>query len=277
MHQNNSYQFSSSPIALMHSIWVNQSLIWILIKREIAVRYRGSLLGILWSILNPLFMLTIYTFVFGVVFKARWNVGSSSTTEFALVLFCGLVTFNIFSENINRAPTLIISNINYVKKVIFPLEILPVVTLGVSMYNALIGFGLWLIAYCIFFGVPQTTVLFLPLVIFPLLLFTLGISWFLASLSVYIRDINQFVGTITSVLIFVSPVFYPISGVPEAYRDLLMLNPLTPTIEQVRDVLFWGKLPDTAIFLMNLFGGIFVACCGFSWFQKTRKGFSDVI
>jgi lipopolysaccharide transport system permease protein len=268
---------SFGGLMVLKNIWTNRFLIGILIRREIAVRYRGSIFGVFWSVINPIFMLSIYTFVFGVVFKARWNVGSDSKTEFALVLFSGLVTFNIFSENINRAPTLIVSNLNYVKKVIFPLEILPIVVLGVSIYNGIIGYVLWFIAYLFFFGLPEVTSLLLPVVLLPLIFISLGVSWFLASLSVYIRDISQFIGIVTSVLIFLSPVFYPISGVPEAYRGWLMLNPLTPTIEQVRGVLFWGEYPNLFMLLINFFCGILVAGAGLMWFQKTRKGFADVI
>jgi lipopolysaccharide transport system permease protein len=125
--------FSVAPTEIARSLWRNRSLVRSLVQREVVGRYRGSFLGILWSFFNPVFMLLVYTFVFSVVFKARWGTASDSKTEFALVLFAGLLVFNVFAECFNRAPTLILSNVNYVKKVVFPLEILPWVTLGSTL------------------------------------------------------------------------------------------------------------------------------------------------
>jgi lipopolysaccharide transport system permease protein len=222
-------------------------------------------------------MLTVYTFVFSVVFKARWGAGSDSKTEFALILFAGLIVFNLFSECILKAPTVILSNVNYVKKVIFPLEILPWVILGSAMFHALISIGVWLVAYMILFGLPHPTALLLPLILLPLPLFIMGLTWALASLGVYLRDVSQFIGIFTTVLMFLSPIFYPTSALPEDYRHLLLLNPLTIVIEQVRDVLFWGRVPDLLGYSAGLVGAAFIAWLGFSWFQKTRKGFADVL
>ena len=217
---------SISPVEMCASLWRNRSLAAALVKREIIGRYRGSVLGILWSFFNPIFMLIVYTFVFSVVFKARWNTGSDSKTEFALVLFAGLIVFNLFAECFNRAPSLILSNVNYVKKVVFPLEILPWVALGSALFHTFISLGVWLIAYLILFGMPHPTVLFLPLVILPLLLLIMGLTWGLASLGVYLRDVSQLIGLFTTVLMFLSPIFYPASALPEQYRHLLLFNPL---------------------------------------------------
>lgn len=269
--------FSISPKEMVASLWRNRSLIKALIQREVVGRYRGSVMGILWSFFNPVFMLVVYTFVFSVVFKARWSGGSDSKTEFALILFAGLIVFNLFAECFNRAPGLILANVNYVKKVVFPLEILPWVALGAAMFHALISLGVWLIAYLILFGVPHITVLLLPMVILPLLLFIMGLTWVLASLGVYLRDVSQFVGLLTTVLMFLSPIFYPASALPEEYRHLLLLNPLTPAIEQARDVLFWGKVPDMSMLTVYLLVAALIAWLGFAWFQKTRKGFADVL
>lgn len=225
-------QHLTSPRKLLASFWSNRRLIWQMSRREVIGRYRGSIMGLAWSFFNPVFMLAVYTFVFSVVFKARWNTGGDSKTEFALVLFAGLIVFNLFTECVNRAPSLIISNVNYVKKVVFPLEILPWIALGSAMFHALVSLGVWLIAYLILFGVPHITVLLLPLVILPLLLFIMGLTWILASLGVYLRDVSQFIGIVTTVLMFLSPVFYPASSLPGKYRDLMLLNPLTPAIEQ---------------------------------------------
>jgi lipopolysaccharide transport system permease protein len=248
-----------------------------LVKREVIGRYRGSFMGLIWSFLNPVFMLAVYTFVFSFVFKARWSVGSDSKAEFALVLFSGLIVFNIFSECINKAPGLIVSNVNYVKKVVFPLEILPWVAMGSSLFHALISLVVWLVAYIVFFGVPSINILFLPLVIAPLILFVTGLSWFIASLGVYLRDVAQFIGIITTTLMFVSPIFYPATALPLEYRKFLYMNPLTPAIEQARGVLFWRETPDFSLLAVYLVASGLIAFLGFAWFQKTRKGFADVL
>ncbi len=269
--------FSISPREIAASLWRNRSLIRASIRREVLGRYRGSVMGVLWSFFNPVFMLAVYTFVFSVVFKARWNAASDSKTEFALVLFAGLIVFNVFSECVNRAPSLILSNVNYVKKVVFPLEILPVVSLGAALFHAVISVVVWFIAYAVFFGVPAMTALYLPLVFVPLALLILGLSWALASLGVYLRDVGQFIGIVTTTLMFLSPIFYPASALPEEFRQLLYINPMTPVIELTRDVLYWGKAPDWRIWLWAVLLSSIVAWLGFAWFQKTRKGFADVL
>jgi lipopolysaccharide transport system permease protein len=269
--------FPATPREMVASLWRHRGLIQASAKREVLGRYRGSAFGLLWSFFNPLFMLVVYTFVFSEVFKARWNAGSDSKTEFALVLFAGLIVFNFFSECINRAPSLILSNVNYVKKVVFPLEILPFVALFSALYHALISLLVWLVAYVVFLGMPHATVLFLPLIVMPLVLFIMGLSWALASLGVFLRDVSQFIGVLTTVLMFLSPIFYPITALPETYRDLLLLNPLTPVIELSRDVLYWGKAPDFTLLNIYWLGTSVIAWLGFAWFQKTRKGFADVL
>jgi len=269
--------FSLSPLEMGQSPWRHRELIRSLTQREVIGRYRGSMLGLLWSFFNPVLMLAVYTFVFSVVFKARWNAGSDSRTEFALVLFAGLMVFNLFSECVTRAPSLILSNANYVKKVVFPLEILPYISLGSALFHTLISLGVWLLFYMVFFGAPPVTAWLLPLVVIPLIAFTLGISWFLASLGVYLRDVSQIIGLLTTLLMFLSPIFYPVSSLPEAYRGLFQLNPLTPTIEMARDVLIWGKQPDWALYGASLAIALLIASLGFAWFQKTRKGFADVL
>jgi lipopolysaccharide transport system permease protein len=269
--------FPISPREMAASLWRHRGLARALMMREVVGRYRGSLLGTLWSFFNPILMLVVYTFVFSVVFKARWNAQSDSKTEFALVLFAGLIVFNLFSECVGRAPTLILSNVNYVKKVVFPLEILPWVALGSALFHAVIGLAVWLLAYIALFHAPHVTVLLLPLIMLPLLLFVMGITWWLAAIGVYLRDISQFVGIIIPVTMFLSPVFYPATALPEQYRYLLLMNPLTPAIEQIRDVLFWGHAPDWKAFALYLAATSLIAWLGFAWFQKTRKGFADVV
>lgn len=268
---------AARPLSPFKSIKENRSLIYSLIKREVVGRYKGSAMGLLWSFFNPVMMLAVYTFVFSVVFKARWTGGSDSKTEFALVLFAGLMAFNLFSECINRAPSLILGNVNYVKKVVFPLEILPIVTLGSAAFHFLISLLVWLIFYAIFFGVPPSSILYLPLALLPLILFTLGTSWFLASLGVYLRDVSQIIGVVTLVLMYLSPIFYPVAALPEEYRPLMQINPLTSIVEQVRDVMIWGKGLDWSGWGLQMLFSMVVAWLGFAWFQKTRKGFADVI
>jgi lipopolysaccharide transport system permease protein len=269
--------FSATPRELAASLWRNRGLIKASIKREVQGRYRGSVMGMFWSLLNPLFMLMVYTFVFSVVFKARWSTGSDSKTEFALVLFAGLLVFNLFAECVNRASSLIVGNQNYVKKVVYPLEILPWISLGAALFQAFVSLCVWFVAYLLFFGMPHATILLFPLVLLPFCLFVMGLSWALASLGVYLRDIGQLVGILTTMLLFLSPIFFPASALPEAYRNVLYFNPLTPVIEQARDVLFWGKLPDLVMLGAYLVATSVIAWLGFAWFQKTRKGFADVL
>lgn len=268
---------SVMPMEMVRSLLRNRALAGALIRREVAGRYQGSMIGGVWAFFNPVFMLAIYTFVFSVVFKARWNVGSDSKTEFALVLFAGLMVFNLFAECVVRAPSIVVTNPNYVKRVVFPLEILSYVTLGAALFHWAMSFLVWLVFYVIFFGIPPLTSLLLPFVMLPLLMLALGVSWFLSSLGAYLRDMIQITSLATSTLMFISPVFFPVSALPEEYRPVLYLNPLTHSIEQVRDVLFWGKIPDLESLAMSYLIGFAVAWLGFAWFQKTREGFADVV
>jgi lipopolysaccharide transport system permease protein len=234
-------------------------------------------MGLLWSFFNPLFMLAVYTFVFRVVFKARWGTVAESKAEFAIILFTGLIIYALFAECINSAPALISSNVNYVKKVVFPLEILPWVTMGSMLFHSAVSV---LVLLAFFFGTNfylNWTMIFLPVLLLPLILLTTGISWFLASTGVFIRDVGQTTRLITSVMLFVSPVFYSISSLPEVYRPFLQANPLTFVIEQARDILIWGKLPNWQGLGIYFIISLIIAGVGFAWFQKTRKGFSDVL
>lgn len=269
--------FSASPKEMLAGLWRHRGLIKASAKREVLGRYRGSVMGLFWSFVNPVLMLAVFTFVFSVVFQARWSTASESKTEFALVLFAGLIVFNFFAECINRAPGLILSNANYVKKVVFPLEILPFVGLLSALFHAAISLGVWLLAYLCIFGIPHLTALYLPLIVLPFILFIMGVSWALASLGVYLRDVAQFIGVITTVLMFLSPIFYPVSAMPEAYRFLLYFNPLTPVIEQTRAVLYFGMPPDFTMLAVYWAATFIIAWLGFAWFQKTRKGFADVL
>lgn len=257
--------------------WRHRELLRALIEREVIGRYRGSIAGLLWSFLNPLLMLLVYTFVFSVVFKVRWGTDNDSNTQFALLVFTGMMVFNLFSECLTRAPGLILSHVNYVKKVVFPLDMLPCVMLGAVLFHTLVSFAVWLLFHLLAFGLPPPTALLFPLVLLPLVLFTLGLSWVLASLGVYLRDVGQVIGVLMSALLLMSAVFYPLSALPEAYRHWLYLNPLTLVIESSRDVLIWGVVPDLGLWLIELSVALGVAFLGWAWFEKTRPGFADVL
>lgn len=256
----------------------HRSLVLQMVVREIVGRYRGSFLGLLWSFLNPLFMLAIYTLVFGVVFRARWGQsGETSLTEFAILMFAGVITHSLFAEIATRAPSLILGNVSYVKRIVFPLEILPVVALGTALFHALVSILVLLAFQLALWGRLPATALLLPVVIAPYATLVLGVGWFLASLGVYFRDINQILGPIVMALLFLSPVFYPVSILPEPLRPFLFLNPLTFIIEQLREVLIWGRMPDWSGLGIYAIIAIAAAAAGLWWFQKTRKGFADVL
>lgn len=267
----------SSPLAMPASLWRNRDLILQMTQREVVGRYRGSIMGLLWSFMNPLFMLAVYSFVFSVAFKARWAGGDESQTQFAVVLFAGMIVHALFAEVLNRAPGTVLANANYVKKVVFPLEILVVVNLGAALFHAAISLAVLLVAVLLLNGFVHWTAVFAPLVLLPLMVLTLGCGWILASLGVFVRDIGQFIGVLTSALMFLSPVFYPLSALPEDLQPWLQLNPLTFIIEQARDVLLWGHLPDWRGLALYFCGAAVFAWTGFFWFQKTRRGFADVL
>jgi lipopolysaccharide transport system permease protein len=270
--------FSISPKEMIASLWRNRSLIAALVKREVVGRYRGSVLGIAWSFFNPLLMLVIYTFVFSVVFKARWGVNTDETkTQFAIVLFVGMIVHGLFADVINRAPALIISNVNFVKKVVFPLDILPSVAISTALFHSLVSLGVLVVGFLLFNGYLNWTSIFIPFVLLPLIILTLGFAWMLASLGVFLRDLGQITGIITMVMLFASPIFYPVTALPVELRPWIMANPLTFIIEQARAVLIWGHLPDWLGLGIYTLAATAVAWAGYAWFQKTRKGFADVL
>jgi lipopolysaccharide transport system permease protein len=269
----------TSPLALCKSLWRNRQLILQMTKREVVGRYKGSAMGLTWSFFNPVFMLVVYTFVFSEIFKSRWGGvgGDDSKTQFAVVLFVGMIVLSLFSEVLNRAPSLILSNVNYVKKVIFPLEILPIIAMGAALFHSLVSLCVLISAFALFNGYVQWTVVFTPLVLLPLVIVTTGLAWILAAIGVFLRDVGQTIGIITTVLMFLSPVFYPVTAVPERFRPFIMANPLTFIIEQARDALIWGNTPNWIGLGVYTLVASMVAWAGFALFQKTRKGFADVL
>lgn len=270
---------SISPFHAVESLIKNRRLIAQMTKREVVGRYRGSIIGLAWSFFNPLLMLAIYTFVFSVVFNARWSgIGQESTKmDFAIIFFGGLIMYGVFAECVNRAPTTILGNANYVKKVVFPLEILPVITCGSALFHAAVSIAVLLLAQLVFEGrVPWTAVLF-PLVMAPLVMATMGVAWCLSALGVYVRDINQVTGMITTMMMFLSPIFFPMSAMPEEFRSLIAINPLVYFLEEGRNTLIFGVVPDMLHLVYAWVASIAVAAAGFAVFQKMRNGFSDVL
>jgi lipopolysaccharide transport system permease protein len=262
---------------LINSTLESKELIIALTKREVIGRYKGSFIGMLWPFITPLFMLGIYTFFFGRIFNARWNMQASTDGEFALLLFIGLIIFNLYAESINRASLLIISNVNYVKKVIFPLEILAIVSVLSGLFHAIVSLVVWVIVYTIIFGVPSLYICYFVLIIIPFVLILIGLSWILSAIGTYIKDIIQVVGVITSALMFLSPVFFPLESLPESFRKFVMLNPLSMPIEQLRLVMFYGKEPNWVGLMQYSLVSVFIFYLGFYFFQKVRRGFADVV
>ena len=269
----------TSLLSLAKSLWRNHQLVIQMTKREVVGRYKGSAFGLAWSLFNPVFMLAVYTFVFSEIFKSRWGGagGDDSKTQFAVVLFVGMIVLNLFCEVLNRAPNLILSNVSYVKKVVFPIEILPIIAIGAALFHSLISLSVLLAAFLLFNGFVYWTAALAPLVLIPLVILTAGFAWMLASLGVFLRDVGQTIGIITTVLMFLSPVFYPVAAVPASFRPFIMANPLTFIIEQARAVLIWGQTPDWSGLGIYTVAAIAVAWLGYFWFQKTRKGFADVL
>lgn len=248
-----------------------------LVRRDLASRYRGSLLGGLWAFAVPLIMLAVYTFVFSVVFQARWGSDGSSQTAFALNLFVGIILHGLLAESLSRAPAIMLQHASYVKKMVFPLWLLPVSVVLSALVFALVNWLVLLVAFVFLDSVPPVTVLALPLILLPLLLFALGGAWLLAALGVYVRDIVQVVPLLMTVLMFMAPIFYPASAIPEVYRGWLLLNPLTYAVEHARGLLFEQRLPGLAGYLCYLGVAVAVAVAGLWFFRRVRKGFADVL
>jgi len=261
----------------MRFILENRKLIKRLIIRETESRYKSTILGLLWLILTPLFMLSVYAFVFSSILKAKWPNSSDSEFEFAIILYCGLIVFTLFAEILNRSPNLILENANYVKKVIFPVEILPFVAIGSSLFQALISYALLLLFCLFYYGSLHWTILFAPLIMLPFLILLSGMGLLLSALGVFIRDIGQLLGVMVTGLMFISPLFFPLTALPEVVRPYLYLNPVTFIIQQMRAVTIWGNMPDWSGLLIYLLVSLVVVWLGYLFFIKTRRGFADVL
>ena len=263
---------------LYTSINQNRNLIFRMIIRELKEKYKGSVLGGLWTFLNPLLMLAVYTFVFTVVYKARWGIENPNKEyNFAIILFCGLIIHTLFSEIIIRSPGVLLLNINLVKKVIFPLEILTLVNVGSALVNAFFSYLILLIAHLFLMGLPPWTFIFTPITLLILVPLMLGFGWFVSSLGIFVRDIGQLAGLASTIMLFFSPVFYPLNSLSPKIKFLMYLNPITFPIEQTRSVLIYGKFPDMFGIIIYFIISLIFCSIGFLWFQKSRKTFSDII
>lgn len=265
------------PLSPYRALARHFDLIVQMARRDIAGRYRGSFVGLFWSFFNPLLMLLIYTFVFGVIFKSRWNDQVAGHFQFAIILFAGLNINTLFAECANRATTVIIENANFVKRVVFPLETLSWSTLGAALFHLLISTLVLLVMLLIASARIPWTVVFFPVVVACFLPFVAGAIWLLASLGVFLRDLKQVVVIITTALMFLAPIMYPAAMLPEKFRPLLYLNPLTVIVEASQDVLVWGKQPAWDHLAVYLLGSCLFAWAAFAWFEQTRKGFADVV
>ncbi len=267
----------SSPAALLRFFAAQHFLIWQFAKKDVLARYRGSVLGLLWSILNPLGMLAAYTLVFGFILKSRSGFGVTGDLDFALLLYAGLVVHGLASECITRAPMLVALQPNLVKKVMFPLELLPLSNLAANLFQAAINLAILLVFHALFAPEWSWHALLSPFVLLCLVPFLLGAAWLLAAFGVFVRDIAQVMALVSSLLLFLSPVFYPVTLVPEPWRAALYLNPLTPAIENLRRLLFAHEMPHWGELAL-----LFAAGCVFAWiglllFRRMRPGFADVV
>jgi len=268
----------ASPIHMVKTLWSNRRLLDQLARRDVAGRYKGAAIGVAWSFLTPLLMLCVYTFVFSVVFQARWGGElSEGRVQFALIMFVGILVHTLFSEVVNRAPGLILSNPNYVKKVVFPLEVLPVMAMASAIFHACISVLILLLALLVLNGRMEWTSIFLPIVLAPLVVLTVGVAWFLAALGVYLRDVGQITSIMTMVMLFLAPVFYPITALPEPYQAWMSVNPITVPIEQARRVLFAGQAPEPGPMMLYWGVALMLMLAGYTVFQSLRRGFADVL
>lgn len=263
-----------NPLRISADIWRNRYLLGQLIKRDVLLRYRGAMFGVLWMFLSPLLMLGIFAFVFGHIFQMRWPQ-QGSNIPFWLLLYGGLIAFNIFSETISRAPTSVRGYPSFVKKIIFPVNILPVVPLGAALVHGMFNF-LILAAALALSGHLHASILLFPLLVAPMVFLALGLSWFLAAWGVFIKDMTQIVPAFTQMLLFLSPVLYPVSAVPELLRPIYQYSPLGTVIETCRTAIVgqpiewssWG----TALALC-----LAAALLGHAFFQHSRDEFADAL
>lgn len=254
-----------------------RSLLVELTKREILGRYRGAAIGLLWSLISPFLMLMVYTLAFGYILRSRWPGTTGSTTDFALILFAGLVIHGFFAECLTRAPQLVLSNPSYVKRVVFPLEILTCSMVLTALFH--LGMNVLVLLALKWFGHGELSwhAVLLPVVVAPLVILAVAVGWFLSALGVYLRDISQVVGVLATAMLFLSSAIVPVQSLPENYRWVFYANPLTLIIDQAREVVIWGRMPDWSAL------GLYTACVtvlavlALGLFRRMRGGFADVL
>jgi lipopolysaccharide transport system permease protein len=270
-----------NPLAMAAHLWGLRDLAVQFTRREVAARHKGSVLGVVWNFLHPLMMLGVYTFVFAIVWQARWlPIGGEEGGRgvFALSVFAGLVMWEIFSSGVGSAPTLIANNANFVKKVIFPLEVLPLAQIGAAAVVAGVSFLVLLAGNLAVRGSISPTLWLFPLVLPALFALTAGLSWFVASLGVFLRDLRQLVaGMLLQVFFFMTPIFYPLERVPEPYQGVLRLNPMASIIENARRTALFGEYPDWVSLGIVTAVGLLVMQLGYAFFMKSKRSFADVI
>jgi lipopolysaccharide transport system permease protein len=263
-----------NPVSILRTLVRHRYLLGQLVKRDVLLRYRGAYFGVLWVFLNPLIMLAIFSFVFGQIFQARWPAQDTGIPV-ALNLYCGLIAFNIFAETVTRAPTAVRSQPSYVKKIIFPVEILPVVPFGAALIHG--GFNtLILVAALAWSGHISSGLALFPVILLPLLLVALGLAWFIAAWGVFIKDMTQIVPVFVQMLMFLSPVFYPAQAVPEMLRPLFLHNPLGAVIEAARSLVANAPV-DWSAWTAALAVSLIAMLLGLAFFQHSRDEFADVL
>lgn len=263
-----------SPFA---SLIRHRSLVWELSKREVLGRYRGASFGLAWSVISPFLMLAVYAFAFGEVLKSRWPHSAGGDHSYAVILFVGLIVHGFFSECITRASTLIIANPNFVKRVVFPLDILPWPMVLSALFHTLVNTGVLALLMLVVEHRLHATIILLPLIFLPLMLLTLGVSWFLASIGVYFRDISQVMPVVATALLFLSSAVVPVSILPKELQTLFYLNPLTFFIDEARVVALVGGMPNWWALGIATVVGVLTAWLGHAWFMATQRGFADVL
>jgi homopolymeric O-antigen transport system permease protein len=255
----------------------HHTLIGRVARRTISSRYRGSFLGFLWAVITPIVMLAVYTFVFSKVFQFRWGGLDAGFGEFAMRLFAGLIVFNFFAENATRAPELILENVSFVKKVIFPVEILPITACITALFNMLTSLAVLLCGLGLIGKFPSGALVYLPVIWLPFMLMILGITWFLSAVGVYFRDLKHIITTLVTITMFLSPIFYPVTALPEGLQKIIFLNPLTFFIQQSRAVLIENRPPETWELAIAWGLAWIIAFAGYACFRKMKPGFGDVI
>jgi lipopolysaccharide transport system permease protein len=269
-----------NPLAMTRSLWAHRDLIIQLAQRSFTSRYKGSVLGVAWSFITPLIALVTYALVFGYIFHSRWSRDSGgSQIEFALTLFSGMIPFAFFSELINRSPMLIVGVPNLVKKVVFPLETISVSEALAGLVHMSVSLLILIVLCAVVRGQFHWTLLCLPLGIVPLVFLSLGLSWWLASMGAFLRDIGHTVALVVNLLFFLTPIFYDLNadGIPVLLRSLLRLNPLASIVDLFRRSILWGMPPQWPSLLYALALSVLVLMAGYVWFMKSRKAFSDVL